>query len=149
MARKTRAQHNLGEPSRKDLKRKRPENDDDVEDTIQLNDVVGESISGNITDGAEVQAPTSKISLSFSTPAFESRYYELKMSTRTMFFSKPRNISILDKCDLTVLLEKLRISYLSEISRFCYPTYVVEFYVNIHKDKFDNYISVVKSRRLV
>lgn len=71
------------------------------------------------------------------------------MATRTVHFGNPRNDSILDKCGLTSMLEKLGISSLAYIPKVCYHTYVVEFYAYLHRDKFDNYISMIKGRRLV
>lgn len=47
------------------------------------------------------------------------------------------------------MIDKLGISSFDGISRLCYPGYVVEIYANLHKDKFDNYISIIKSCRIV
>lgn len=65
MARKIRVQRNLAKSSRKDLKRKRQEVNEEIDDTIQLDDDVDESRSESITDGVAVQPHTFKVSLSF------------------------------------------------------------------------------------
>lgn len=150
MVRKTSAQWNVNVTAKKDLKRKRLVVEDDiVDETINVEDEEEGSHSNSLTDGDAAHGQSSRVSLIYSAPEFESRYYDLKMATRTVLFSKPRNDSILDKCSLTALLEKLKISSLVVIPRFCYLTYVNKFYANLHKDKFDNYILIVKGRRLV
>lgn len=143
MARKTCARRNINESAKKDLKQKWLEVEDDIDETIHVEDEDEGSQSYSITDGAAVQGQSSRISLVFTTPEFELRYRELNMSTRIFLFGNPRNHSILDICDLTVLLNKFGISLLPNLSRFCYPSYVVEFYANLHKDILDNYISIV------
>lgn len=72
------------------------------------------------------------------TLEFEDCYNNLKMDTRLVLFGKPRNDSILDKCGMTKLLDDLGIGSLINLPRVCYPDYVVEFYANLHRDKFDN-----------
>lgn len=71
------------------------------------------------------------------------------MAYRTVLFGKPRIDSILAKGGLTAILENLGISSLTDIHRICYPICVFEFYVNLHNDRFDNFIYVVKGQCLV
>lgn len=134
---------------RLDLKRKYSEVNDGFDDTIQIEDDVEDSRSNSINDGDTMHGQKSRISLLFSTLEFESRNSDLKIVSRTILFSKPRKDSFLDKCGLTAILEKLHINSLVDIPRVCYSTYIVEFYTNLNKDGFDNYISVIKGRRLL
>lgn len=140
---KTRSHRNL----ETDLKRKG--NDIAIEDDTGDNTIhIEGSQSDSLNETSSHQVKRTKTSLTFSTPEFEERYYSIKMSTLSILFGKPKNDNVLQCCGLVAMLDRLGIGSLTDLPRVCYPNYVVEFYANLHKDKFDNYISVVKGRRL-
>lgn len=60
------------------------------------------------------------------------------MSTRSVLFGKSKSDNILERCDLNSLLYRLGIVSLVDVPMLCYIIFVVEFYANPHKYKFDN-----------
>lgn len=148
MVHKTRSNRHLYMTSQFDLKRKAKEVEDVVEETVDLDDDEGcrsDSITGTTTQ----QEKCTKVSLTFMSTEFEERYFALNMANRTLLFVKPCNDIVLTKCGLMMMLDNLGIGSLANLPKICYPSYVIEFYANLHMDKFDNYILTVRNRQIV
>lgn len=102
-----------------------------------------------VSDGDDYAVPVSKkqrLVLKFLTKGLENRYQEFNIGHRNILFGKSVLGDEYTQCGLIKLFDDLGMLPIINFPHACYSALVQEFYANIHVDKDEDYVSLVREQ---
>lgn len=124
--------------------------DEDIEVTrvqVDSGDEMSEVQKSVQRDG--VPAKRTKYGISFINEELESRFKQLDLGSRRIIFGRPIAGTSYARCGALNCFTKLGFhSFINDLPRECYPSYVYEFYANLIVEQPGLFVSYVRGQRI-
>lgn len=113
------------------------------------NESFNQSTEEVMSEGGDSTVPVSKkphLAINILTKTLENRYHEFNIGHHNITFGKSVVEDEFVKCGLVKLFDDIGMLPLIQLSDAGYPALAQEFYMNLHIDKYGDFVSKVRDQ---